>query len=241
MIRVRSLEIFRSARCRLSRLSGGLVASLNRKIVSSNLVTPIDKSLVAQSDLQKSLLFEIAVARAELEIEGLDYDWSNCIQIAFERQARHFDVHLPSTVNDDDRELIYATARNLVILLNEFASSHDEGKIIVRPEISGFGWMASGNADFEVGLTLVEVKNTDRNFVANDFGPILLYWLLDYADSLEGKGPAWQTYLLINPRLNRLLFGSFDELITAASGGLNRVEVYQYLRSVVTSEIDRRR
>ena len=36
------------------------------------------------------------------------------------------------------------------------------------PLIPGLGWVASGNGDFALGATLIEVKYTDCNFGSGD-------------------------------------------------------------------------
>jgi hypothetical protein len=111
----------------------------------------------------------------------------------------------------------------------------------VRPFIPGFGWIGSGAGDFAVDDVLIEVKNTDRNFIANDYRQVLMYWILSYAKGLEAGTEVWSKYLLLNSRLNRSVYGSFDDLLQAASGGLSRVEFYEYLRTIVTSPAEVRK
>lgn len=49
-----------------SRLTGGLVASLNRRMFSFADIVPVPDELVEKSHLQKAMLFELAMVRAEL-------------------------------------------------------------------------------------------------------------------------------------------------------------------------------
>lgn len=224
------------------RLSGGLVSALNRKMFQFNSATPLDESLVAQTRQKKSMLFEIAVAHAEQIVSGEeDQDLSVSIRLATVRQQRHFDARPPLPLSKVDREIIRLVSSNLVHMLDDFAAQQFAEVIDVRPTIPGFGWIGSGVGDFAVDETLIEVKNTDRNFIANDYRQILMYWILSYAKSLESTTEAWSKYLLLNSRLNRAVFGSFDSLIEAASGGLGRIEVYQYLRTMITNAAENRK
>jgi hypothetical protein len=224
------------------RLSGGLVAALNKKMFRFNSVTAVDESLVGQSALQKSMLFEIAVAHAEEAIRsGAQPDLSESVRVAADRQRRHFDARPPQPLAESDVTVVRGVSSNLVQMLTDFAAQRGGLAVNIRPTIPGFGWIGSGSGDFEIGETLIEVKNTDRNFTSNDYRQILMYWILAYSQGLETGSKAWPNYLLLNPRLNRSVFGSFDDLIVAASGGLSRVEVYEYLRTLVTTSSEVRK
>lgn len=117
--------------------------------------------------------------------------------------------------------------------------------VFVRPgELIGLGWVASGNGDFALGPTLIEVKHTERNFGSGDFRQILMYWLLKYARlkyarSIENNGDFWSEILLLNPRRNTALFLNYAYLLQSASARLNRVELVELLRSAVSQEIER--
>jgi len=224
------------------RLSGGLVSSLNRKMFQFNSATAVDESLVAQSTQKKSMLFEIAVAYAEQIVSGdEDPDLSRSVSLATQRQQRHFDARPPQPLTEIDRSIVQRVSSNLVNMLNDFAVQQSADVIVVRPRIPGFGWIGTGLGDFAVEETLIEVKNTDRNFIANDYRQILMYWILSYSKGLEAGTNVWSKYLLLNSRLNRAVFGSFDALIEAASGGLSRIEVYEYLRTIVTTPAEVRK
>lgn len=224
------------------RLSGGLVSALNRKMFQFNSAAAVDEVLVAQSGQKKSMLFEIAVAYAEQAIRGDGRpSLAESKKIAFERQQRHFDARPPRPLSDIDKQIIRRVSSNLINMITDFAAQQGSQDIAIRPTIPGFGWIGSGSGDFSVSDTLIEVKNTDRNFIANDYRQVLMYWILSYAKSLEGGATGWSTYLLMNSRLNRSVFGSFDDLVEAASGGLSRIEVYEYLRAIVTASSDVRK
>jgi hypothetical protein len=224
------------------RLSGGLVSALNRKMFKFNSATALNEDLIAQTEQQKSMLFEIAVAYAErIILDDERPDLALCVSAAFERQQRHFDARPPRPLADVDIEVIEWVATNLVNMLLDFAAQQSTAEIEVRPQIPGFGWIGTGVGDFAVDDILVEVKNTDRNFVANDYRQILMYWVLSYAKGLEAGTRVWSRFLLMNSRLNRSVFGSFDDLIEAASGGLSRIEVYEYLRTIVTAASEARK
>ena len=106
--------------------------------------------------------------------------------------------------------------------------------------IPGLGWIASGVGDFSLGTILIEVKHTDRNFVAGDFRQVLMYWLLRYAASVESGQEAWSDCILLNPRRNTALRINFDYLSRSASVNGSRVELIELIRSVVNKDLDHR-
>lgn len=226
------------------RLSGGLVAALNRRIVQFNSAAPLSGDLLTRSVQQRSLLFEIAVAHAEAiisEERGAEPSFEESAEVAVRRQQRHFDARAPEELSSVDIEIIQLISSNLVSMLRDFARQTSAQVITVRPSIPGFGWIGSGVGDFAADDSLIEVKNTDRNFVASDYRQILMYWMLAYSRGLEDGSPVWSHYLLLNPRLNRAVYGTFDQLVEAASGGLGRVEVYEYMRAIVVGQTEPRK
>lgn len=222
------------------RLSGSLVAALNRDAFQYSGLEPVPIGLVQKSQLQKAMLFELAVARAELVLSGQsDPIWNECIAIAVERQSRHYDARQPDVIEDNDKIVSEHVARNLVFMLEQ--ASKKQGLPIIRsPIIPGMGWIASGTGDFSIGNVLVEVKHTDRNFVAGDFRQVLIYWLLKYASAIESNQDVWTDFLLLNPRRNYCLAVNFDKLLQSASSNSNRVELCEALRSIVEDDIVRR-
>ncbi|KIC13708.1 hypothetical protein [Leisingera sp. ANG-Vp] len=222
------------------RLSGGLVASLNRDAFRYNGLDPVPNELVEQSQLQKAMLFELAVARAELILsKSAEPEWQECIKIALERQNRHYDARRPDTIEESDQKVAEHAARNLVEMLRRI--SEERGlQIELSPVIPGMGWIASGTGDFAIGKVLIEVKHTDRNFVAGDFRQVLMYWLLKYASAIESDHEVWTDCLLLNPRRNYGLAVNFDKLLQSASSNSNRVELCEALRSIVEHDLLRR-
>jgi len=222
------------------RLSGGLVAALNRDAFHYAGLAPVPNELVEQSQLQKAMLFEMAVARAELILVGrTEPRWDECIAIALERQSRHYDALKPNRIEETDKLAAGCAARNLVSMLARVSRAQGS-PIVPRPVIPGMGWIASGNGDFAIGNVLIEVKHTARNFIAGDFRQVLMYWLLKYASVIENDDVVWTDCLLLNPRRNSGLAVNFDKLLHSASSNSNRVELCEMLSSIVEHDIVRR-
>lgn len=188
------------------------------------------------STLQNSMLFELSVARTEMLLGGHQQpDWKACLKTATDRQKRHFDAKLPAELSSEDIALAEWSAQNLLKMLSDTAQQYPQHELVRSPFIPGLGWISSGVGDFSLGPILIEVKHTDRNFIAGDFRQILIYWLLRYAASIEQDGEVWTDCLLLNPRRNSALLINFDYLIRSASPNLSRLEVYELLRSIVGS------
>jgi hypothetical protein len=223
------------------RLSGGLVASLNRIAFSFPDIEPISNELVGQTQLQKAMLFELAVARAEQILAGIqEPEWEACIEIAAKRQSRHFDAKVPGEITEGDKSVAEQAAQNLINLLHSVQEQHPGRKLEASPVIPGMGWIASGTGDFSLGEILIEVKHTSRNYGAGDFRQVLMYWILKYADAIERDAGIWSECLLLNPRRNSALLINFDTLLEAASANSNRVELCELLRSIVGLNRERR-
>ncbi len=223
------------------RLSGGLVASLNRTAFTFEGLAAVPDELVEQSALQKAMLFELAIARAERLLSGkLEPDWDDCLQVAAKRQGRHYDAKVPAVIAECDMQVAEHSAQNLVEMLRRVQGQHPKFKLEASPAIPGLGWIATGAADFSLGSILIEVKHTDRNFVSGDFRQVLMYWVLKYASSIESELDVWSDCLLLNPRRNSALLVNFDKLLRSASASSSRVEVYELLRSIVGHDLERR-
>ena len=223
------------------RLSGGLVTSLNKKMFTFDEIKPIPDDLINESTMQNSMIFEIGVARAEFILGGeCEPRWEACLDLAAIRQRRHYDARIPNGLEPVDIEIADRAAQNLVTMLHRVQDQMANVQLELGPVIPGLGWIASGRGDFALGSTLVEVKHTDRNFIAGDFRQVLLYWLLKYADAIEREASIWTDLLLLNPRRNCGLHVKFDDLLRSASANSNRVELFELLRSIVGQDIDRR-
>ncbi len=204
-------------------------------------IAPVPNDLVDQSKLQKAMLFELSMARAEslLSCEP-EPDWDKCLQVASNRQKRHYDAKVPDGLEESDKAIASLASQNLVAMLKSVQLQHPGLKLEKEPVIPGLGWIANGNGDFALGSILIEVKHTDRNFVSGDFRQVMMYWLLRYARALEDNSQVWTDVLLLNPRRNCALAVGFDHLLRNASGGQNRIELFELLRSIVGQELDRR-
>lgn len=223
------------------RLSGGLVTALNKKMFAFEGIKPVPEALLKNCHVQRAMIFEIAVARAEFILKGdCEPSWEACLDLAAKRQRRHYDAKIPSSLEQADIEVADHAARNLVAMLERVQGQSENAQVELSPIIPGLGWIASGHGDFALGSTLIEVKHTDRNFIAGDFRQTLIYWLLKYADAIENGAPIWTDLLLLNPRRNSGLLVHFDYLLRSASANSNRVELFELLRSLVGQDLDRR-
>lgn len=204
-------------------------------------ISPIPSELIEKSRLQKAMIFELSMARAESQLRGDELaSWDVCLAIASERQRRHFDARIPERLEPSDILVADHAARNLVAMLNSVRAQRHPAVLELAPLIPGLGWVASGNGDFAVGPTLIEVKHTERNFGAGDFRQVLMYWLLRYARTVENNSDMWSEVLLLNPRRNAALLINYDYLLRCASASSNRVELVELLRSAVGQEFERR-
>lgn len=223
------------------RLTGGLVNALNAKTVSFPDISPIPADMIDESRLQKAMMFELSMARAESELRGGPVaSWGECLAVASKRQRRHFDARIPEQLEPHDILVAEHAARNLVAMLNKVQATRPSATLEHGPLIPGLGWVASGTGDFAIGSMLIEVKHTARSFGAGDFRQVLMYWLLRYARAVENDNEIWSEILLLNPRRNAALVVNYDHLLRSASALSNRVELVELLRSVVAQDFDRR-
>ena len=223
------------------RLNGGLVNALNATMFAFPGISPLPSEMIDKSQLQKAMMFELSMARAESELRGGPVaSWDECLAVASKRQRRHFDARIPEKLEPSDILVADHAARNLVTMLNSVQAQRPSAILEHAPLIPGLGWVASGNGDFAIGSTLIEVKHTDRNFGAGDFRQVLMYWLLRYARAVETDSAMWSDVLLLNPRRNAALLVNYDHLLWSASASSNRIELVELLRSVITQDFDRR-
>ena len=217
------------------------MTSLNRKMFTFAGIEPVQDDLVEASTLQKAMLFELSMARAEILLSGTgDANWGECLRVASKRQRRHYDAKVPEKLEQVDLDVASHAATNLIEMLHRIQTQNPKMTLEIAPRIPGLGWIASGNGDFSIGSLLIEVKHTDRNFLSGDFRQVLMYWLLKYADALEGNGDVWSEVLLLNPRRNAGLHLTFDFLLRSASENAGRVELYELLRSIASRDRDLR-
>jgi hypothetical protein len=178
------------------------------------------------------MLFELATACAEQLLVSKQVDWQRSLDVAIARQRRHFDARIPSEITEIDREISLEVGRNLSTMLNELAVQRSDA-IIVAPAVPGFQWIASGEADFGIGNTLVEVKCSGRNFSTSDYRQIVMYWLLSFAASIETNSAEWTEGILLNPRAALFVVFPFDEFLPIISSGRSKVEILQLFTSMI--------
>ncbi|HXZ02560.1 MAG TPA: hypothetical protein VEI03_21385, partial [Stellaceae bacterium] len=190
--------------------------------------------------LQKAMVFELSMVRAESLLSGNgELSWDDCLQLASERQRRHYDARVPDKLEQCDLDIATHAAQNLFVMINRIQNQNPDAQLEKYPVIPGLGWIASGNGDFSLGSLLIEVKHTDRNFVSSDFRQVMMYWLLKYAEAIENSSKVWSDVLLLNPRRNSALLVKFDYLLRSASASASRVELFELLRSIVGQDLDR--
>ncbi|MGY8605973.1 hypothetical protein ACTVH1_09765 [Gluconobacter cerinus] len=204
-------------------------------------VRPVPDEMIDKSRLQKSMIFELSMARAESELRGgAIASWDECLTVASKRQRRHFDARIPDKLEPSDISVAEYAAGNLISMMNIIKAQRPFSILEHAPLIPGLGWIASGNGDFAISSTLIEIKHIERNFGASDFRQVLMYWLLRYAQTIENDTSIWSDVLLLNPRRNAALLVNFDDLLRSASALSNRIELVELLRSVVGQDLDRR-
>lgn len=171
------------------RLTGGLIASLNKQMFSFEGIVAVPEDVIEQTHLQKAMVFELSVARAEGMLRGDEVaDWAEYLRSASQRQRQHYDARIPEALSKADIAIAEHAAGNLVSMLNSLQAQRVGMALEKSPTIPGLGWIASGNGDFALGSMLIEVKHTERNFGSGDFRQVMMYWLLKYAGSIENDG-----------------------------------------------------
>jgi hypothetical protein len=213
------------------QLTSGVVTYFNKKRIAAD-VTPVAADLIAQSKLQKAMLFELGVAAGEMLLSVDIIDREECKRVALARQRRHFDAVLPNEISDVDRTIAEQVGRNIATMISGLSVERGQ-TVTVAPLIPGLRWISSGRGDFSAGPSLVEVKCANKNFSAADYRQIVLYWLLGYAAALENRGQEWSEGILLNPRSGKYVAFDFDELLHVISAGRTKVEVLQVFASMV--------
>jgi hypothetical protein len=145
------------------RLTGGLAASLNRRMFSFSGVAPVSDELIERSHLQKAMLFELAIARTELMLDGNEEpSWDDCLKVATDRQRQHHDAKIPVQLEQCDLNVASHAADNLIAMLTSVQCQYPNTQFQRGPMIPGLGWIASGVGDFSLGpisRTLMQVRS----------------------------------------------------------------------------------
>lgn len=215
------------------QLAPGVVASFNRESVPMVGCSPLPPDLIAGSNLERAMLFEIAIAAGEQLLKSDSIVWDTCLEAAVARQKRHFDAKLPESLSPADKAAAEWVAKNLVVMLRGINLESDSGSFVQSPAIPGYQWIASGTGDFSIGTKLIEVKCTGRHFSSSDYRQIVMYWLLGYASSVESDTPEWTEGILMNPRLNHVIRFSFNKIINVIGAGKSKVELLELFSSMV--------
>jgi hypothetical protein len=216
------------------QLVQGFVANLNRGAIRLPNCEAVPQELVLASSLQRAMLFEVAVAVAEVLIaSGEPVDWEVCLETAVERQRRHFDAKLPLQLTADDKYVAFRVAENLVTILRHLQAEAGGKLLVSSPEIPGHQWISSGAGDFALGTNLIEVKCTNKNFSSSDYRQIVMYWLLSYSAAAEIESHEWVVGTLVNPRLNLIVQFKFSDLVEVIGGGKSKVELLELFCAMV--------
>lgn len=213
------------------QLTPCVVAHFNRSAKQSTCpIVPVE--LVKESKLQKAMLFELAFVVGEMLIRGSNIDWDECLRIAVARQQRYFDANTPGELSSIDKQIAKMTGENIAEMITHLGKERKQS-IRPAPVIPGFQWISSGNGDFDIGPTLIEVKCSSSNFSASDYRQIVMYWLLSFAASVERNYAEWSEGVLLNPRSAKYVVLKFDNFLHVINGGRSKVETLQLFSSIV--------
>jgi hypothetical protein len=202
------------------QLAPGVVMHFNRGAESVAGCEDVPHELVTESSLQNAMLFEIAVAASEQLVDGSQtVSLDDALNAAIRRQRRHFDAKLPNEITEKDKEIVLLVSSNILKMLEWIKSGMGAVSIERSPHIPGFMWISSGSGDFSINTSLVEIKCTNKVFSSSDYRQVLMYWLLSFASSVEGGEKEWDTAFLVNPRLNKIVRISFNDVIQTIGAG----------------------
>lgn len=219
------------------QLTPGIVAHFN-SCADKFQVQTLPPELLAESKLQRAMLFELGYTVGERLITGAEIDWAECFDVTLKRQRGFFDAKLPDQLDVGDQMLAEIVGRNLSTELQAMGHT-GRTSIVLRPRIPGFEWISSGCGDFALGHTLIEVKCTAKRFSSADYRQVAIYWLLSYAAAIEGRGEEWRQFVLLNPRSGEKVSMRFDSFLSVISSGRTKVDILQLFQSLVSSRLTR--
>lgn len=219
------------------QLTPGIVAHFNSG-ADEFYIEQVPSTLLAQSTLQRAMLFELGYSVGERLLANATIDWAQCAEVALRRQQAFFDAKPPGEISSFDKELATIVGKNLANRLRNI-SEERMLPLVLAPVIPGLEWIASGRGDFSVGRTLIEVKCTAKRFAAPDYRQVAIYWLLSYAAALEGRSAEWEHLILLNPRRGEQVSLRVDSFISTISSGRTKVDVLQLFMSLVGSRLTR--
>lgn len=220
------------------RLVPSIVVHLNRTYSKSlSGCNAIPDELVKESNLQRAMLFEIAVAVAEMvRWEREEFNLNVCISKAIQRQRKYYDAKLSETLTEVDKKVVFLTANNLNTML-DCVESMQGMTVVSEPPIPGFGWISNSVGDYACDTCIVEVKCSGRPFSSADYRQVTIYWLLSYLEALESQTRQWDRFSLLNPRMNVMVNLEFQDLLTLISGGRTRLEIVQAFMPLFLNEL----
>lgn len=220
------------------QLTPGIVAHFNASAREFP-VREIPSDMLAQSRLQRAMLFELGYIVGEYLLQGaMAIDWAYCLQEAVRRQRVYFDAQLPEQLELQDQKVAEIVGSNLARLLTEISEKRTR-KLTISPRIPGLEWIASGHGDFSIERTLIEVKCTARRFSAADYRQVAIYWMLSYAAAIESRSEEWQDFVLLNPRSGQMVTMKFDAFLSVLSSGRTKLDTLQLFQSLVGSRLAR--
>lgn len=220
------------------QLTPGVVAHFNASAIAFP-IRHIQPELLAQSRLQRAMLFELGYTVGECLLQGATViDWANCFQETLRRQRVYFDAQLPEELEPQDQMIAEIVGSNLAQVLTRMTEERGR-KLCIKPKIAGLEWIANGCGDFSFGKTLVEVKCKAKRFSAADYRQVAVYWILSYAAAIESRGDAWDDFILLNPRSGHMVCMDFDAFLGVLSSGRTKVDIHQLFQSLVGSRLTR--
>ena len=219
------------------QLTPGIVAHFN-SCANEMKVQTLPATLLSQSRIQRAMLFELGYTVGEFLLSGSEINWIECFETTIKRQRVYFDAKLPDKLDAGDQVIAEIVGRNLSISL-EIMSNKLGLPVVLRPSIPGLEWISSGQGDFAIGHTLIEVKCTAKRFSSSDYRQVAIYWLLSYAAAIESRGKEWQDFILFNPRSGEMVSMRFDYFLSVISSGRTKVDILQLFQSLVGSRFTR--
>lgn len=202
----------------------------------------INHKFLDGSTIQKSMLFEVAIAVAEASLVfGSLPSWDALLRNAVAKQRFHYDAEIPLILAEGDKVVAKITGENLIKALMFLATSKSLSlsDVVIAPKIPGYGWISSGVGDFAVEDCLVEVKCSAKNFSSADYRQILMYWLMSYLHAIETNSKEWKICVLINPRINKMVVVNFDELVRLVSPGGSKLQLVEKFRASIEVGLSR--
>lgn len=220
------------------QMTPGIVAHFNASAENFP-IREIPPDLLAESQLQRAMFFELGYTVGERLLQGLPaIDWADCFQETLRRQRLYFDAQLPEKLEPQDQKVAEIVGSNLTHFLLDLSRARTQ-QLVIKPPIAGLEWIASGCGDFSLGRTLIEVKCTARRFSAADYRQVAIYWMLSYAAAIESRGEEWHDFILLNPRSGQMVTMKFDAFLRVLSSGRAKVDILQLFQSLVGSRLMR--